>query len=68
MAAIVQVSRPASPNRRARVRQKVHVPAYATFSGASAGEMLDLYEVLDISQNGLALQCSLPLEVNRSRR
>ena len=66
MAAIVQVSRPASPNRRARVRQKVHVPAYATFSGSSAGEMLDLYEVLDISQNGVALQCSAPLEIGQT--
>ena len=66
MAAIVQVSRSASPNRRTRVRQKVHVPAYATFSGASAGEMLELYEVLDISECGLALQCSLPVEVNQT--
>ena len=67
MAAIVQVSRPVSPNRRSRVRQKVHVPAYASFTGgASQGEMLDLYEVLDISERGVALHCSLPLEVDRT--
>ena len=66
MAASVQVSRPDSPNRRARVRQKVHVPAYASFSGASQGEMLDLYEVLDISENGIALHCSSRLEVNQT--
>ncbi|MFY9790316.1 MAG: GAF domain-containing protein [Candidatus Sulfotelmatobacter sp.] len=65
MAAITQVSRLASPNRRARVRQKVHVPAYATF-GDTQSEMLDLYEVLDISENGLALQCPSPMEVNQS--
>ncbi|MGA9507580.1 MAG: GAF domain-containing protein [Candidatus Sulfotelmatobacter sp.] len=64
MAAIIQVSRLASPNRRARVRQKVHVPAYATF-GDSQSEMLDLYEVLDISENGLALHCPSPIQVNQ---
>jgi uncharacterized glyoxalase superfamily protein PhnB len=66
MAAIIQVSRLASPNRRARVRQKVHVPAYATFGGDSQNHMLDLYEVLDISENGLALHCPSPIEVNQS--
>ena len=66
MAASVQVSRPDSPNRRARVRQRVHVPAYASFSCASQGQMLDLYEVLDISESGIALHCSSPLEVNQS--
>jgi GAF domain/PilZ domain/Sel1 repeat len=65
MAAIIQASRLASPNRRARVRQKVHVPAYATF-GDSQSEMLDLYEVLDISENGLALHCPSPMEVNQN--
>jgi TPR repeat protein len=65
MAAIIQASRLASPNRRARVRQKVHVPAYATF-GDTQSEMLDLYEVLDISENGLALHCPSPMEVNQN--
>ncbi len=65
MASIIQVSRLASPNRRARVRQKVHVPAYATF-GDTQSEMLDLYEVLDISENGLALHCPSPMEVNQN--
>jgi TPR repeat protein len=66
MAANVQVPRSSSPNRRSRVRQKVHVPAYATFIGASQGQMLDLYEVLDISESGIALHCSSPMEVNQS--
>jgi putative methionine-R-sulfoxide reductase with GAF domain len=65
MAAIIPVSRLASPNRRARVRQKVHVPAYATF-GDSQSRMLDLYEVLDISENGLGLHCPSPVEVNQN--
>jgi putative methionine-R-sulfoxide reductase with GAF domain len=67
MAAIVQLTPPASSNRRGRVRQKVHVPAYASFSDASRGEMmLDLYEVLNISESGLALHCSWPMEVNQT--
>ncbi|MFZ0319866.1 MAG: GAF domain-containing protein [Candidatus Sulfotelmatobacter sp.] len=66
MASTSQASRPVSPNRRDRVRQKVHVPAYASFTGSSQSQMLDLYEVLDISQNGVALQCSSPMEVNRT--
>jgi len=65
MAASLEVSRFAPPNRRRRVRHKVHAPAYATFSAASQGEMLDLYEVLDISEAGLAIQCSSALQRNQ---
>jgi hypothetical protein len=57
MSATVQAPRPASLNRRRRVRQKVHAPAYASFTGASKSEMLILYEVIDISELGVALQC-----------
>ncbi len=65
MSATVQASRPASLNRRRRVRQKVHAPAYASFRGASRSEMLNLYEVLDISEVGVSLQCPSPLEMNQ---
>lgn len=65
MAATVQPPRPAALNRRRRVRQKVHAPAYATFLGASKGQMLQLYEVLDISEIGVALQCPSPLTENQ---
>lgn len=65
MAAIVQASRSALSNRRRRVRHKVHVPAYACFSGAYKGEMLDLHEILDISEVGVAVQCSQPMEISR---
>jgi putative methionine-R-sulfoxide reductase with GAF domain len=66
MAAIFPVLRPASSNRRSRVRQKVHVPAYASFISASQPDMLDLYEVLDISESGLALHCASPMEINQT--
>jgi hypothetical protein len=65
MSAIAHVSPPASPNRRRRVRQKVHAPAYATFKGESHGEMLDLYEVLDISEVGLSIQFASPMTVGQ---
>ena len=65
MSAIAQVSPPISPNRRHRVRQKVHAPAYATFKGESHGEMLDLYEVLDISEVGLSIQFASPMTVGQ---
>lgn len=66
MAATLPVPRPASSNRRSRVRQKVHVPAYASFISSSQPDMLDLYEVLDISESGLALHCATPMEINQT--
>jgi putative methionine-R-sulfoxide reductase with GAF domain len=51
-------------NRRRRVRHRVHAPAYASFSGASKGIVLDLHEILDISENGVAIQCPSQLEPN----
>lgn len=65
MSATAQASRPASLNRRRRVRQKVHAPAYATFSGASRTDMLNLCEVLDISEVGVAVQCASPMEIGK---
>jgi putative methionine-R-sulfoxide reductase with GAF domain len=64
MAAIVQPSPLAVPNRRRRVRHKVHVPAYASFGGTSQGVMLDLHEILNLSEVGVAVQCSAPMEIN----
>jgi GAF domain/PilZ domain/Sel1 repeat len=65
MSAIVQSPRPTVSNRRRSVRQKVHAPAYASFAGASKNEMLDLYEVLDISEGGVAIQCPEPMEIDQ---
>jgi len=65
MSAIVQSPRPTISNRRRSVRQRVHAPAYASFAGASKNEMLDLYEILDISEYGVAVQCPSPMEINQ---
>lgn len=54
---------PVSPNRRRRVRHKIQTPAYATFTSESNGAMLDLHEIVNISEDGVALQCHPPLEV-----
>jgi GAF domain-containing protein len=65
MAASIEIPRLAS-NRRGRVRQKVNVPAYATFTATSQSGMLDLYEILNISETGIALQCSQSVQVNET--
>ena len=52
--------------RRLRVRQKVHTPAYASLNGTSSGQILDLSEIVDISEGGMAIQTSSPLQVLRS--
>ena len=63
MAAISSLHRGLS-NRRRRVRHKIQTPAYATFTSESQGAMLDLHEIVDISEDGAAIQCHSPLEVN----
>jgi GAF domain/PilZ domain/Sel1 repeat len=65
MSAILQAPRPPAINRRRRVRQKVHAPAYATFTGASKNDMLDLYEILNISEVGVAVQAVSPIDVGQ---
>ncbi len=65
MAAIISALHPVSPNRRRRVRHKIQTPAYATFTAESKGTMLDLHEIVDISEDGVAIQCHSPLEVEK---
>jgi putative methionine-R-sulfoxide reductase with GAF domain len=55
-----------APNRRRRVRHKIQAPAYASFTGASKGKLPDLNEILDISEDGVAVQCTAPLEQKRT--
>ena len=66
MAVMTSALRTAVPNRRRRVRHKIQTPAYATFSAESQGAMLDLHEIVDISEEGIAIQCHEPLETDRS--
>jgi len=63
MAAINQALHPI-PNRRRRVRHKIQTPAYASFAAESESAVLDLHEIVDISEDGVAIQChsKLPLD------
>jgi len=57
---------PPMRNRRRRVRQRVHTPAYASLNGALSDQFVDLSEIVDISEEGMAIQTSLPIDVNRT--
>ena len=57
-----------APNgeRRRRVRQKLHTPVYASFNGSQTGMVVDLSELLDLHEDGFAVQTSERLEINRA--
>jgi hypothetical protein len=57
-----------APNgeRRRWVRQKLHTPVYASFNGPQTGMVVDLSELLDLHEDGFAVQTSERLEVNRA--
>src|SRR5262249_33428231 len=57
---------PKAGNRRRHVRQKVHSPAYASFDGIGGGMVLDLTEVLNLCEGGMAIQANAALDVNRT--
>lgn len=57
-AAFYPPRRPLLRNRRQVVRQRVHTPAFASLSGNSDDMVLDLSEVIDISERGASIQTS----------
>ena len=57
--------KPATGERRRRVRHKVHTPAYASLNGNSTGMVLDLSEILDISEDGISILASPTPPVNQ---
>ncbi len=63
MASLTSTLPSAVPNRRRRVRHKVQTPAYASFTPEVKGAMLDLHEIVDISEEGVAIQCHSPLDI-----
>ena len=58
----------AAPNgeRRRSVRQKLNTPVYASFNGPQTGMVVDLSELLDLHEDGFAVQTSERLETNRA--
>lgn len=59
------IFKPLSRGRRRAVRQRVHTPAYASLNGGSDDMVLDLSEILDISESGVAIQTSSSWEISR---
>jgi hypothetical protein len=60
------VPMPSNGERRRRVRQKLHTPVYASFNGPHSGVVLDLSELLDLHEEGFAVQTGERLETNRA--
>jgi TPR repeat protein len=57
--------KPATGERRRRVRHRIHTPAYASLNGNSTGMVRDLSEILDISEDGVSIQASPPPPVQQ---
>ncbi|PYX81166.1 MAG: hypothetical protein DMG70_20865 [Acidobacteria bacterium] len=57
---------PQSGERRRSVRQKPHTPTCATFDWISGRTVLDLTEVLNISETGVCIQTTAPVATNRT--
>src|SRR5271163_234352 len=52
--------------RRRRVRQKLYTPVYASFNSPQTGMVVDLSELLDLHEEGFAVQTGERLEINRA--
>jgi hypothetical protein len=52
--------------RRRSIRQKLHSPVYASFNRPETGIVVDLSELLDLNEEGFAVQTGEKLEVNRA--
>jgi len=65
MAASASPVRTDVPNRRRRVRHKIQTPAYATFACEPKGAVLELFDIVNLSEDGIAIQCSTPLGADR---
>src|SRR5208282_3051688 len=60
------IAQSAHGERRRSVRQKPYTPVYASFNGPQAGMVVDLSELLDLHEEGFAVQTSERLEMNRA--
>jgi hypothetical protein len=59
-------AQPSHGQRRRSVRHKLHTPAYASFSASQPGTVADLSELLNLNEEGFALQTSEHLQTNRA--
>jgi hypothetical protein len=61
---------PVAPHgeRRCSVRQKLHTPVYVSFNGPQSGMVVDLSELLDLHENGFAVQTAIPMGLQGNER
>jgi GAF domain/PilZ domain/Sel1 repeat len=52
-------------DRRRSRRHRVHTPAYASLSGSAHGTVVELSEILNISETGMCIQASSQMKTNR---
>ena len=52
-------------DRRRVERHRAHTPAYANLSGSAQGAVLDLCEILNISESGMCIQAASQMKTNR---
>ena len=52
--------------RRKRVRHRAQSPAFAGMNGNSTGIVLDLHQIIDLSEDGMSFQSSSPMEVGET--
>ncbi len=52
-------------DRRRSRRHRVHTPAYASLNGSAQGAVVELNEILNLSETGMCLQASSQMKTNR---
>lgn len=52
--------------RRRTVRQRLHTPVYVSFNTPQSGAVVDLSELLDLHENGFAVQTALPTSLPKA--
>src|SRR5260370_11040619 len=57
---------PPNGERRRSVRQKLHTPVYASFNGPQTGMVGERSELLDLNEDGFAVQSTERLEMTRA--
>ena len=52
--------------RRKHIRHTAQSPAFAGMNGNSTGIVLDLHQIIDLSEDGMAFQSSGPMEIGET--
>jgi putative methionine-R-sulfoxide reductase with GAF domain len=60
------IAGPPIGERRRNLRHKLHTPVYASFNGPQSGMVVDLSELLNLNEEGFAVQTGERLDVKRA--